>query len=121
MDPVVTRAWLGAPFDDHANSKARGIGEWTVALAQAGLELVALIPVTALLANPVDTRHRATFRALERYWGLLGATVGRRERIGTAVGAVLTPIDRLVVRVAKSGPSTKLLVARRVASQPQSK
>ena len=121
MDPIVTRGWWGAPFDDRANSKARGIGDWTAALARARLELVALIPVTALLANPVDTRHRATFRALERYWGLLKAGVGRRERVGGAVGAVLTPIDRLVLRFARSGPSTKLLVARRLASHRQSK
>ena len=113
MDPVVVHQWWGRPFDPSANSKARPVDEWRRVLAANGLDVVDLVPVTALLANPADTKRRVSFRALELYWSALAILVGRSERAGDVIGRVLLPLDRLVLSLTGRGPSTKVLVARR--------
>ena len=114
MDPVVMHEWWGPPFDETSNSKARKLDVWTEVLGRHGLEVTTVIPVTFLLANPVDTKHRTTFRVLSWYWTSLMLGVGRRERVGSFVGDALYWVDKLLLRVATGGPSTKMLVVRKI-------
>src|SRR5206468_7226905 len=86
MDPIVARQWWGAPFDETSNSKARRVNDWVAILRRNGLEICGMFPVTYLLANPVDTKHRLSFRALSLYWSVVSALVGRRERVGGLIG-----------------------------------
>jgi len=114
IDPVVVHRWWGPPFGAEANSKARPLEDYRAALESAGLELQLLRPATVLLANVVDTRTALAFRALRLYWDLLMRGVGPRELPGAAAAAVLGPTDRLAMRLARTGPSAKVLIARRV-------
>jgi SAM-dependent methyltransferase len=113
IEPVVVHRWWGPPFDEASNSRARPLGEWTDALDAAGLRLEVLTPATCLLANPVDTRRQGTFRLLRRYWWAVMMGVGPRERVGAAAGRALYALDSLALRLARTGPSAKVMVARR--------
>lgn len=114
IDPVVVHRWWGPPFGADANSKARPLADYQAGLQAAGLELQLMRPATVLLANVVDTRTALAFRALRLYWDLLMRGVGPRERLGAFVAAILEPADRLATSLARTGPSAKVLVARRV-------
>jgi SAM-dependent methyltransferase len=118
VEPVVVHRWWGKPFDHKANSKARPLATYQRILATGGFTIVELRPATCLLANVIDTRRQITFQVLERYWALLGGSVGRRERLGRVVGAVLRAIDLLATRVVPNGPSAKIIVARRAELAP---
>jgi SAM-dependent methyltransferase len=115
IEPVVVHRWWGPPFGPQANSKARPLAQWRDACATAGLELVDLRPATVLLANVVDTRSRAAFRALSWYWTALGMGIGPRERPGAVAATVLSALDRPLRRRLPGGPTAKLLLLRRRA------
>jgi SAM-dependent methyltransferase len=112
MDPVITRGWWGPPVTESSNSRARPLAQWREVLERNRLELVELEPVTVLLANPADTRSAFTYTLLDKYWTALALALNGRERLGMAVGQVLYQLDRPLRRLARYGPSTKLLVAR---------
>jgi SAM-dependent methyltransferase len=113
MDPIVVHRWWGTPFTDASNSRVRSLDEWRRVFDAAELDIVALEPVTWLFANPIDTRHRATFRLLSAYWRATSRLVSGRERTGTAVSTAAAALDAALVRLGKAGPSTKCLVGRR--------
>jgi SAM-dependent methyltransferase len=81
-------------------------------LRGAGLQPVARTPMFVLLNGPVDSESPW----LKRWWTLLTNVVSLNETLGSVVGAVLVPIELLAVRMARRGPSTKLLVCRRVGA-----
>jgi SAM-dependent methyltransferase len=115
VEPVLVHRWWGPPFGPDANSKARPLATYARILGDSGFEIVDLRPASCLLTNVIDTRREITFRLLDRYWDLLGRIVGKRERLGRVVGAVLRPLDLLATRVVSDGPSAKIVVARRSA------
>jgi SAM-dependent methyltransferase len=114
MDPVVTRRWCGPPVTERSNSRARPLDQWLEVLAGEGLELLELSPVTVLLANPADTRSRLGYWALDKYWTAIALSLGGRERLGRVFGRLIYALDRPLTRASRSGPSTKVLVARRL-------
>jgi SAM-dependent methyltransferase len=113
VEAVVVHRWWGPPFGEEASSRARPLSDYRAALEAAGLELQILRPATVLLANVGDTRSAATFRMLSVYWNILTRIVGPRERLGAAAGTVLGGADLLAIHAARTGPSAKVLVARR--------
>jgi SAM-dependent methyltransferase len=117
VEPVVVHRWWGPPFGRHANSKARPLKAYTRILREEGFALVDLRPSSCLLTNVIDTRSRLAFRALELYWELLSRAVGRRERLGKLVALPLRELDRVMSRTLPHGPSSKVIVARRVTSK----
>jgi SAM-dependent methyltransferase len=78
-------------------------------LRASGLEPVKRVPMFVLLNGPVDSRNPL----LRAWWGGLTRVVSYREWLGRAIGAVLYPAELAAVRLARRGPSTKLLVCRR--------
>jgi len=114
IEPVIVHRWWGPPFGEEANSRARPLADYRAALQQAGLELEVLQPATVLLANVIDTRSAATFHLMNLYWTALARGVGRRERLGAAVATIVSRADLIALRTARTGPSAKVLVARRV-------
>jgi SAM-dependent methyltransferase len=114
IEPVVVHSWWGPSFGPASNSKARPLDNYRTALATAGLQPRVLSPATVLLANVIDTRTIVAFRALSVYWDLLMRGVGPRERMGAWVAAMLGPADRLLSRLARTGPSAKVLIAERM-------
>lgn len=114
IEPMVVHHWWGGPVDASSSSRSRTIGEWRAALAGVGLELMCHRPVTAILANPVDTRSRLLFRALAFYWRALPGVLRRSGRAAPKVVWILEQIDRVCV-ACRWSPSAKLLVIGRRA------
>lgn len=115
VEPVVVHRWWGPAFGAEANSKARPLADYSRALREAGLDLQLLQPATALLSNVIDARSAMAFRLLQAYWDLVVMRgIGQRERLGAVVAAILGPTDRLATRILRTGPSAKVLVARRM-------
>jgi SAM-dependent methyltransferase len=112
IDAVIAHRSWGPPFTADASSKARPLADWRAALDASGLELKAIGPATCLLGNPIDARWAATFRAWNRYWFTVGRLASGGETRGLVVGAPLAALDRGLIRVLRTGPSAKCLVAR---------
>jgi 2-polyprenyl-3-methyl-5-hydroxy-6-metoxy-1,4-benzoquinol methylase len=109
IDPVVVaRSWR--PPAPEANSKARKLSEWRTALADAHLRLERVSPVTVILDSPADARFRRSFDLRQSLWQLICRVVYRRETLGAIVGATLYRIDTVLVRLSRTGPSSKCLV-----------
>lgn len=81
-------------------------------LRGAGFEIVAWIPMFVLLNTPVDSRSRL----LHGWWTLLTKVASRHELLGRLAGAAVFPLELLALRLARRGPSTKLLVCRRTSA-----
>lgn len=113
VEPIIVHRWWGPSFDEQANSKARPLTDYMHVLREEGFTLVDMRPTSCLLVNVIDTRYELSFRILERYWEWMSRAVGRRERVGRAVGSVLAPVDLLATRIVFPGPSAKIVVARR--------
>jgi SAM-dependent methyltransferase len=78
----------------------------------AGLELVLERPVFFLMNTPVSSRSRL----LDRWWRLVVRLVSRSDVAGWALGAALFPLEVLLTRVLRQGPSTKIMAWRRVGA-----
>ena len=109
MEPVAVRA---ARLQPGASAAVRTLDEWRAELGAAGFELVDLRPATCVLANPVDARTQWQLDALNALWFGVGRIVGPSERRGALVGSALYAVDHVCKRVARVGPSGKLLLAR---------
>lgn len=75
----------------------------------AGLEVLDRRPVFVLMNRPIDS----TSPALRWWWGRL-ERIARRERIGFVVGNVLYPLELILTSILRQGPSTELMVCRKV-------
>ena len=113
IEPLVVHRWWGPPFDERSNSVARPVADWERALAGTGLRLESVRPATVLLANVIDTRSAATFRAWRWYWTAVCLGVGRRETVGRAAGALANALDRPLRRIVPTGPTAKVVLLRR--------
>jgi SAM-dependent methyltransferase len=118
MEPLVEHAWWGPPVTATSNSRARTVQQWRIALAGAGLELVTYRPVTALLANVCDTRHRATWRLHMAYWWLVRRWLTRVPRLAPATLRALVVLDGLLLRLGIAPSAKVMLVRHRAGSAP---
>jgi SAM-dependent methyltransferase len=82
-------------------------------LREHGFAPIARIPMFVLLNGPVDSDSRL----LHLWWDLLTRVVSFNEWLGRIGGAVVFPFELAAIRLARRGPSTKLLVCRRVAGR----
>ncbi len=89
---------------------SRSESEIVTLLREAGLEPVVQAPMFVLLNGPVDSHSRW----LARWWTLVSKIASRNEALGWIVGALLMPIELAAVRFVRRGPSTKIVVCRRV-------
>ena len=82
----------------------------SVRLAEAaGFEIVDRRPMFVLMNYPADT----TSRLLRWAWTAMVAPAALGEPLGWALGAVLYPLERSLVRRMRESPSTELMVCRR--------
>jgi SAM-dependent methyltransferase len=82
-------------------------------LHEAGFRIVSRRPMFVLMNTPVNSDSRL----LGAWWEHLTAMAGRRPRAGGILGALVYPVERVLVRVVRGGPSTELLVCE---AQPRS-
>ncbi len=88
---------------------SRSDAEIRALLADAGLEPVELRPMFWLMNTPVDSDSRA----LALWWRLLTRAVGIHDVLGRVAGALLYPVELVLVGRSGRGPSTKLMTCRR--------
>jgi SAM-dependent methyltransferase len=87
----------------------RPLHEFEDQLAACGLEMTLRRPMFVLMNTPVDS----TSRGLHLQWRTLEDLVTRFPRLGNPAGAMLYPLEYLLVSLCKEGPSTELVVCRK--------
>lgn len=87
---------------------SRSLRDITAMLASAGLAVVERVPMFVLMNHPTDTRSRI----LPLAWSVLVSPAVLSDRLGGALGAMLYPIERRLVRRLRESPSTELMVCR---------
>ena len=75
----------------------------------AGFEVVRRVPMFVLMNYPADTGSRL----LRLAWTAMVAPAALGEPFGWALGALLFPVERALVRRLRESPSTELMVCRR--------
>ena len=109
LEPVAVR---DVRLETGSTAGIRTLAEWRASLDAADFELVDLRAATCLLGNPVDASTQRRLDALLRTWFVVGRLAGGSEARGAGVAGALYPLDRVCVRLARAGPSGKLLLAR---------
>lgn len=95
-------------FEDYW--KGRSLSAVTAAMESCGFEIVCRIPLSVLMSAPTDTRQRSLN---ERLWETVMIPVRRREWIGFFLGALLYPIELLLVSALKESPAIEIMVCRK--------
>ena len=107
---ILSENLLHGPEQRAVHQVSRTKGTIEGALATAGLQPVTRRPMFVLMNTPVDRPSR-----LQRAAWDLTAAGARRSRLGSqALGAALYPFELALVSVLREGPSTEVLVCRRL-------
>jgi SAM-dependent methyltransferase len=93
---------------DHQVSRTRA--EIDRALSGAGFEAIVRLPVFVLLNSPVDSRSRL----LNLFWRGLAGVSRRNHTLGGLLAAGLYVPELALTALLREGPSTELVVCRRV-------
>lgn len=89
--------------------KARSLAEIETALDAAGFELLFRVPVFVLMGSPVDL----DMPRVRRLWEKVMYYAGKREWRGQVLGAILYPLEIILRRIVREGPSTEIAVCRK--------
>jgi predicted TPR repeat methyltransferase len=95
-------------FEDYW--KGRSLSTVAVAMQTCGFEIVSRVPMSVLMSAPTDSRHR---RLSDAIWETVMVPVRRREWIGFLMGALLYPLDLLLVSRLKESPAIEIMVCRK--------
>ncbi len=91
--------------------KGRTLSFVTAAMQACGFEIVSRVPMSVLMSAPTDTRHR---EMLERLWEkVIVSPVRRGEWVGLMIGALLYPLELLLVSTLKESPAIEIMVCRK--------
>lgn len=110
---LLTENFVHGPAVRSPHQVSRPLTEVISAIEAAGLRVVRRAPAFVLMNAPVDAGPR-----WQRVWSLVVRRATRRPVTGWLAGAALYPVERLLVRVVREGPSTELAVCRRSAVVP---
>lgn len=88
------------------HQSGRGLDDQLRALDAAGFDVVERRPVFVLMEAPVDTRNRVA----KLWWRGLRTAAGHSEVTGRVIGRALAPIDMLLSRHIREGPSIEVMV-----------
>ena len=108
---VLTENFVRGPVQRTVHQVSRTQEEIDACLAAEGLKPVSRAPMFVLMNTPVNARtelHR-------RVWELITAFARRGRRGSALAGAVLYPFELVLVSTLRKGPSTEIMVCRRVA------
>lgn len=98
------------------HQKSRQLKCYLEFLNQQGIELIKKVPVFFLMHPPVKTKNKL----LNYWWGGLMkgfglfSFLGLQEIFGFCAGAVLYPVEVFFLKRIKQGPSTELIVCKKV-------
>jgi len=79
------------------------------ALDQVGFEVIERSPMAVLTSTPIDSESPW----LGRWWKFVVKVASSSEALGFLLGACLYPIDLLLTRFVKEGPSTEMMICRK--------
>lgn len=96
---------LNNPFQN-----SRTLTEIERLLEANGLAIVERRPMFALMNAPIDSKNSL----LHAYWKALHASVARSEALGWLLGALLYIPERIITSLLSEGPSTEMLICRRM-------
>ena len=94
----------------------RSLEQYGAALDRSGLEIVARVPVFLAMHPAMDLPPGRRRRIAESWWSWLEARLRADHRMGHRWGRILGYLDRAGTAVLREGPSTEILVARRLSS-----
>jgi hypothetical protein len=77
-------------------------------LGEAGFTVVSRRPMFVLMNTPLNSGSRV----LRLWWQLIMTLATRWPRLGGILGALVYPVERVLLRFVSEGPSTELLVCR---------
>jgi SAM-dependent methyltransferase len=100
--------FIHAPSRHGRHFVARSIEETQSAVTDAGFEIIRRRPMFVLMNIPVDARHAWQRTFWRRVTPLL-----KQERWGMLIGAALYPVDRVLTKLLKEGPTTEVMVCRK--------
>ena len=101
--------FLRHPTERIAHQANRPLAESQRLAEVAGLEIVDRVPMFVVMNYPADTTSRLARRA----WTALVAPAMLAEPLGWLAGALLYPLERVLVRLVRESPSTELMVCRK--------
>ncbi|NOT07055.1 MAG: class I SAM-dependent methyltransferase [Gemmatimonadales bacterium] len=101
--------FLRHPTERVTHQVSRTLAESTRCVEAAGFEVMDRVPMFVLMNYPADTTSRLTRAA----WTAMVAPAALAEPIGWALGALLYPFERGLVRAKRESPSTELMVCRK--------
>ncbi len=102
---VFSDAFLHRPAERAEHQVSRPLRDVEAMLAAAGLEVERRVPMFVLMNYPVDAP-----RALGLLWRVAMTPVRLMPPLGLAVGALLYPLERLLLALLPEGPSTELMI-----------
>lgn len=88
---------------------SRSLAESEQRVQEAGFEIVSRVPMFVLMNYPADTTSRLARWA----WTGLVTPAALSDHAGGALGALLYPLERRLVRRMRESPSTELMVCRK--------
>lgn len=94
---------------------SRSLVTYAEVLDRAGFDILGRLPIFVTMHPALDLPAGRRHELADRWWTWLEARLKAQPRYGRRYGFVLGLIDRALTKVARGGPSTELLVARRRA------
>lgn len=113
LDPLVVRGRWQPANAESGHNLARTLDRWTEAAAGAGLRIAGVVPVAALIGDPVDARSRPAFALHRLWWRALTGVLRGRDRLAAVTVPPVAALDRAVTARLRTGPSAKLIVLER--------
>jgi SAM-dependent methyltransferase len=104
--------FLRHPTERVAHQVSRSLAESTAAVEAAGFDVIERVPMFVLMNYPADTTSK-----LARWgWTAMVAPAALAEPVGWALGAILYPLEKALVRRLRESPSTEVMVCRKRGS-----
>ena len=113
MEPVIVKNQY--EFYGHGqHSRARHLSMYKNLLISNGFEIVEIRSVSFLLNNPIEARTKIGYLVLKKCWLMICRLDSGSNLRGNIVGFTLYWIDRILLKVFTLGPTSKIIVGRKV-------
>ena len=106
---VFTENFVRGPRRSGPHQVSRSLGEIERVVREAGLVPLWRRPAFVLMNGPIDSNSRA----LAVSWRALNGGLTRWPMAGAIVGAVLAPLELLLISRRREGPSTEMMACRK--------
>ncbi len=95
---------------------SRSLDRTTAILREAGFEIVARKPMFWLMNAPIDSKSLL----LQKWWRILERLLRTHPGLGSPAGALLYPLELLLVGLLHESPTTEIMVCRKLLQQRKS-